>query len=995
MYPEFIHKLKYPPKSNRPIPFWSWNERLSKEETRRQIAEMDRAGIGGYFMHARGGLQTEYMGKEWMENIQVGVEEARLRGMGAWAYDENGWPSGFGDGRVNGRGEIYQQKYLRFDHVAVPGQFQDARTITYVSTEEGSCLRFFYEVNPFYVDTLDPTVTHFFLEEIYLPYAQRFEEYLGDAMPGFFTDEPQISRNGIPWSLILPTRYEQVYGEDLLGLLPHLFFPLDGHKRTRYRFWHLVQELFVTSFTEQIFLWCEKHGCQLTGHMVLEETLHSQITSNAAVMPHYEFFHMPGMDWLGRHVEPSTTPLQVASVCHQLGHKRILSETFALTGWNVSFEELKWIYEWQMVRGVTHLCQHLAGYSLRGIRKRDYPPSLFYQQPWWDQYKAFNDAMSRIGMLLSEGIPRYEVLLLHPQSSAWICFDNQSNAGLDALNDSWMRLTRALEQAHIPFHYGDERILRRHGTVDGTRLRVGHQAYHAVLVPPIETLDKSTARLLLQFARAGGTLIWVNGRPSLLEGEPSDQIEALIREGIWVETDSDAVDRLLPRFQVGTIQDPSGSEIHSIAFTWRDLPETLAGESCRFYFMANADQEKTIRATITLPGKRVIRFHMEDGSLQEIFHRNERDKICLQHTFSAMGSLALFVTEDPQGLRIPSSSACSSKHSSVLPAELFQGEWDLDLLEPNALALDRCSIDFDGELKEASEHISVVQSRALSLGRPVDLKLSFPFQVAHMPLPPFYLVMESPNTFQIQVNGRLLDRVLGQDSGYYRDISFRRIEISKFLREGPNEITLRTRFEQSPSVMDNLERAKGFEAEKNKLTYDTEIEAVYLVGNFGVRTPGNFETLPRHAMRYSGPFEIDILPRRVVLGDLTSQGFPFFNGSIRLRKNIYLEKADTQDRIFRLKNKRAQIVSLTVNDHHAATWLWGPLEANLNGLLREGDNRFELVLTGDLRNLLGPHHLQEGESYSVAPCCFFKEPNIWGHLPWNDDTCFVQFGVWV
>ena len=25
--------------------------------------------IGGYFMHARGGLQTEYMGEEWFDNI--------------------------------------------------------------------------------------------------------------------------------------------------------------------------------------------------------------------------------------------------------------------------------------------------------------------------------------------------------------------------------------------------------------------------------------------------------------------------------------------------------------------------------------------------------------------------------------------------------------------------------------------------------------------------------------------------------------------------------------------------------------------------------------------------------------------------------------------------------------------------------------------------------------------------------------------------------------
>ena len=53
------------PKKYRPVPFWSWNEKLDTEETAYQIDVMDKAGIGGYFMHARGGLETEYMGDEW------------------------------------------------------------------------------------------------------------------------------------------------------------------------------------------------------------------------------------------------------------------------------------------------------------------------------------------------------------------------------------------------------------------------------------------------------------------------------------------------------------------------------------------------------------------------------------------------------------------------------------------------------------------------------------------------------------------------------------------------------------------------------------------------------------------------------------------------------------------------------------------------------------------------------------------------------------------
>ena len=89
-----------------PIPFWSWNEQLNVEETREQVRAMKRAGLGGFFMHARGGLQTEYMGEDWFANVEAALEEAKRCDMRVWAYDENGWPSGFGNGVVNGKGYL-------------------------------------------------------------------------------------------------------------------------------------------------------------------------------------------------------------------------------------------------------------------------------------------------------------------------------------------------------------------------------------------------------------------------------------------------------------------------------------------------------------------------------------------------------------------------------------------------------------------------------------------------------------------------------------------------------------------------------------------------------------------------------------------------------------------------------------------------------------------------------------------------------------------------
>ena len=77
------------------IPFWSWNDELDEEELVNQVQWMYDNGIGGFFMHARGGLTTPYLGEKWFSCIEACLKKAKELNMEAYAYDENGWPSGF------------------------------------------------------------------------------------------------------------------------------------------------------------------------------------------------------------------------------------------------------------------------------------------------------------------------------------------------------------------------------------------------------------------------------------------------------------------------------------------------------------------------------------------------------------------------------------------------------------------------------------------------------------------------------------------------------------------------------------------------------------------------------------------------------------------------------------------------------------------------------------------------------------------------------------
>ena len=128
----------------------------------------------------------------------------------------------------------------------------------------------------------------------------------------------------------------------------------------------------------------------------------------------------------------------------------------------------------------------------------------------------------------------------------------------------------------------------------------------------------------------------------------------------------------------------------------------------------------------------------------------------------------------------------------------------------------------------------------------------------------------------------------------------------------------------------------------------------------------------------SGP-----LPEAVALGDLTPQGLPFFAGRVRLSREVALGEAEVEGRAFRLADKMANSVALAVNGQPGATWFWRPYEADLAGLLRPGENTLALEITGTLRNLLGPHHLQEGRSWATNPG-LYKGENVWAPRPWTD-----------
>ena len=977
-----LSRIQTPPMEYRPMNYWGWLENITPEETRRQVREMHEAGLGGYVMHARGGLTIPYMGGQWIDSAKAMIETGEALGMVSIVDDEHGWPSGFGAGHVNGKGRDYWVKWLRCRELPAReitvtpetlGVFRVAGGCAMpvpLDTLAGSDETFAhiqYEMDRFYVDNMDPKVVQAFIDYSYEGYRKEVGESFGKGLFGIFSDEPQLARYATPWSLILPEEFRQRFGYSLVDCLPALFYEIEGHERVRYHFWALVSELFTDSYARQINEWCDRNSIAFTGHTTLEESFYYQLQCSGNTLPFYEHMTIPGIDFLCRTKVNNLLCKQLSSVTEQLGKPRALSEMYGCAGWNVSFEEMKWIGEGHFVLGINLMLQHLGLYSLRGSRKREYPASLFYQQPWWKDFKPFNDYFARLSQLLTESAPLTDTLVIHPIKSAWITYNGNDSRATDALEASFTALTDGLLALNVDFHYGDETLLARHGRMRDGRLALGKCGYTTVILPPCLTLDRATAALLLEFARENpGRLISAGAFPSLVEGAPSAELEALRRAAVPAGTSAAELEAVLPalvnrRIRVERLDGKPNQWVYTMV---RDL-----GGQTLYYVVNTAKDEGCDIRLIASEG--LVQIDLETCAKIPV----DPGRIHLD----GCQSLVLAGSGDA-----PAVSPCAPPYA-VVSTQTIAGPWAVCRQDLNSLTLDTCDYALEDGVWQGPIPVIELQQRLMKRAQNNPVTMKFTFVSVFVPEGPLYLVLEDPDASEIGLNG---EPVGSEDCGWWIDRSFRKIDITGRVRRGENQITLRRMF----ACSDHTYRIKNdptvHEAEANRVTVETELESVYLLGSFAVE-PGESSRTERRALWATVPFVLAPLKAAVQPGDLTAQGYPFFAGEIVLENRFTLPALSNNDRIeLSFSRPDAVLSEVHINGQLAKTFLWSPYRSDITTLCREGDNTIAFRLVGSCRNLLGPHHNTGGELYAVGPHAYRKHGK-----DWSDRNNLVQFGL--
>ena len=346
-------------------------------------------------------------------------------------------------------------------------------------------------------DILNPEAVACFIRLTHDRYYEALKEHFGDTIIAMFTDEPNVTGRGarprgrhkaIPFTPGFVDWIGNLWDEDPTSWLPALW--LDYGPETdafRHRYSEAVQTRLQEVFYGAQSDWCAKHGIELTGHPAESNELTA-----------LRLFQLPGQDMVWRYIEPnkltgiegehSVAAKAATSGARLSNRRRILTEVCGAYGWNLTLDEIKWLFDWHLVRGNNLFNVHAVFYSIRGRRAWESEPDLAIHNVWWPYFKDIAGYTRRLSWLLADGEHVCDVAILG-----------------DGNNLPWAA-ARHLYEAQIEFLYLDDRAVGE-SELEGDRLVVGAQKYKVIIVDALPHPTNEARAKLDAFQAAGGCVI--------------------------------------------------------------------------------------------------------------------------------------------------------------------------------------------------------------------------------------------------------------------------------------------------------------------------------------------------------------------------------------------------------------------------------------------------------------------------------------------------------
>ena len=995
--------FEHPTCEYRATPFWAWNGKLVDETLGWQIDMLRTMGMGGFHMHVRTGMDSPYLDDEFMGHIRYCVEKAKQDHMLAWLYDEDRWPSGTAGGQVTAADPKNAMQTLMLtvtpyepndaprEPVAGMGQrsarMENGELVACydVSLAPDGTLSRYRRIGPDdaadgtkwyayvehavedpwfndkpYTDTLSEQAVDTFIDITHEAYDKALHDDFGKTVPAIFTDEPKVAYKVplsyatdttdifFPWTGALPGVFRHDYGEDVLDKIPELVWELpDGRlSQYRYRFHDMIAERFARNYCGRIGAWCDAHGIKLTGHCYQEPTLKGQTNAMGEAMRCYPHFGIPGIDMLCDWHE-YTTAKQTQSIVRQNGKEGMLSELYGVTGWDYDFRGYKLQGDWQAALGVTVRVPHLTWMTMKGEAKRDYPASIGYQSPWWDQFSMVEDHFARLNTALTRGRAVSRVAVIHPIESYWLYWGPmaQTAALRGQMEEQFSQLTEALLFGLIDFDFISEACLPEQCPQGGNPLKVGEMAYDAVIVCGLRTLRRTTLERLSAFRDAGGQLIFIGAAPDHVDALPSPEPAALSARSQRLDFNLTAILEALEPLRFIDIRDAWGQRAEILLHQHRRDGD---GE---WLFVANGknpespDVEHHYVARFAITGAyKLTEYDTLTGDIRSLPARLEGGKTVFERVWHLHDSLLLRLEPGaPDGGQAPLQRARTGESLCLHPVRV-------SLTEPNMYLLDMAEYALnDGPMQPREELLRLDNAARKALGIPLRRKevlqpylippetpkdtLTLRFVIhSEIALDQPLLALEEPGQASITWNGQTVDAA---PRGWYVDRDIQTVALPP-LKAGDNELIIRV-----------------------PIGRRTNLEAFYLLGDFGVRVCGVDKTI--------------VAPTRTLgFGSVVDQGLPFYTGNVDYHMTI----ETGESAVIRVPHYRGGLVKVLLDGEDRGNIAFSPCELALEGLT-PGAHQLTLRLYGTRINGFGQLHHTQGIYYYQSPNSWRSEGDLW------------------
>ncbi len=363
------------------------------------------------------------------------------------------------------------------------------------------------------------------------------------------------------WTRDLFTRFQHFHGYDLRSQLPLFHGRGDPGQVARVRAdYRETMGLLHREFLAQWQTWARKRGS------LARNQAHG---SPGNLLDHYAAADIPETA-LFRQAEDAQIPmLRFAASAARLGGKHLIAaEAFSSFGepFRITPAQIKEAADFLWLGGANHLFFHGIPYSPPDAGWPGWlpltPAHMGPNGGLWKNLPAFNTYVARCQTFLQAGEPDSELLLYYPVHDAW--HDGAEGLPLFSLHNQhqWLhgtpfhRAAMTFWQAGIPCEFISDSFLSG-AMVEGGRIRLGKQSYHALVIPDTRLLPDSTAWQISRIAKDGGKVIFLGRLPAdvpgfnnvgerrqslaeLLAGftaETGDPAEATAKAGIAVDAD--------------------------------------------------------------------------------------------------------------------------------------------------------------------------------------------------------------------------------------------------------------------------------------------------------------------------------------------------------------------------------------------------------------------------------------------------------------------------